>query len=391
MSHVLTRCHPETDAAFAERVRQLLARDTWDLDAPEGVALMQAVLRATYPLATVVEHDGFWAGGQRHTIVVDVDRDGLVRRAVLERVDRLYAHSGRAAYRAAAEIVGEGSLAEDIVASAFADVRETLTDDWSVDVVGAAVVAAARRLAQVAAPKETSGPDRAEAGPSPSEWAGASVLRRGARIALSGSAVESLLSSEREVLELAVLEDLKVSAIAERTRTTPTEVNHRLRDGILALRGGARPSAADTLRRWRAAEDARAKLAPHDATRPTQTVAVAHAWLDYQAATGAIAAGTVALVTDTDRRFIATSSGAGDLMGRGSVVGLHIDDVTPTYARALLPELWGVFDANGEMHGDYDCERPGRDPGRVPFQGVWGRPARDLQVGMLHAGAARDA
>lgn len=347
---------------------------------------MEAVLRATYPLATVAEHDGFWTGQQRRAVVVEVDRDGLVRQPAMDRLDRLYAHSGPAAYRAAADVVGDGARAEDIVAAAFSEVRGTLQDGWSIDRVGAAVVTAARSLAQEASgtvPSATGADGGAATTPSP--WAGTSIVRRGARVALTGPAVHRLLSSQREVLELAVLEDLKVGAIAERTRTTRTQVHHQLRDGILALRSDSRPSAADTLRRWRAEEAARAKLSPEDPTRPAQTAAVAHAWLDYQIATDAIRSGTVVLITDTDRRFVATNAGAGDLMGRGSVVGLHIDEVTASYARPLVPELWGIFDANGEMHGDYDCDRPGLDPIRVPFQGVWGRPAPDLQVGLLGA------
>jgi DNA-directed RNA polymerase specialized sigma24 family protein len=319
--------------------------------------------------------------------VVEADRDGLVRQPVLDRLDQLYAHSGAAAYRAAAEIVGDGAGAADIVAAAFRETRETLQAGWSIDRVGAAVVTAVRRLAQEASAADGSQAAREGADPTPSPWAGTSMVRRGARIGLSEPAVHNLLSSQREVLELAVLEDLKVGAIAERTRTTRTEVSHQLRDGILALRSASKPSAADTLRRWRAEEAARARLSLKDPTRPAQTAAVAHAWLDYQVATHAIPTGTVVLITDSDRRFVATNAGAGALMGRGSVVGLHIDDVTASYARPLVPELWGIFDASGEMHGDYDCDRPGLDPVRVPFQGVWGRPAPDLQVGLLGAPA----
>lgn len=384
MSHVLARCRPETDAGFQERVRTLTTRETWDLASAEGVALMQAVLRATYPLATVAEYDGVWSGGQRRTTVVEVDRDGLIREPVLDRHDRLYAHSGHAAYRAAAEIVGEGAVAERVVGAAFGEVREALDDGSPIDAAGAAVVEAARRLAHQAQPREgVDGNDGVGVESTASGWADASILRRGVRTVLHGQAVQRLRSAQREALELAVLEDLKVSAIAERTQATPTQVHARLRDGILALRSEATPSPADTLRRWRAAEEARATLAPDEPTRWARTVEVAHAWLDYQVAARAIPDGSVVLITDRDRRFVAASAGAGDLMGRGSVVGLHIEDVTAPYARALVPELWTIFDADGAMHGAYDCDRPGQEPVRVSFRGVWGRPAPDLQVGVL--------
>ena len=110
---------------------------------------------------------------------------------------------------------------------------------------------------------------------------------------------------------------------------------------------------------------------------------MAHAWLDFQVASGAIPPRIVVLVTDISRRFVTASANAGQTLARPSMIGLRIDDITAGYARPLVPELWTLFDANGSMAGDYDCDRPGQAPLRVPFHGVWGRPLPDLQVGYL--------
>jgi hypothetical protein len=110
---------------------------------------------------------------------------------------------------------------------------------------------------------------------------------------------------------------------------------------------------------------------------------VAHAWLDFQTVSGGVRPETVVLVTDSKRRFVATSGNAAQAFARPSVAGLRIDDITASHARPLLDELWNLFDAAGGMHGEYDCERPGMAPVRFPFRGVWGRPVPELQVGYL--------
>jgi hypothetical protein len=192
-----------------------------------------------------------------------------------------------------------------------------------------------------------------------------------------------LLSRLREALELSVLEDLKVSQIAERMRTTPAAVHGIFREALLAVRAGVRPSAATTLARWRDAERGWAVLSDRHPARHAQSAAVAHAWLDFQVASRAIPAETVVLVTDGERRFVAASANAGQTLARPAVVGLRIDDITASYARPLVPELWTLFDANGRMQGEYDCDRPDQAPIRTKFRGIWGRPLPDLQVGYL--------
>lgn len=280
--------------------------------------------------------------------------------------------------------------AELVVEQAFREIRGLADAGASVAAAGAAVETAAIRLANQAreasetAPSETVMIDSAPQ----AALAETSIRRGGARRALSGRALDTLLSSQREVLELSILEDLKVSAIADRMQTTPTVVHGHLRDALLAVSDGTPPTAEETLARWRDAQRAWAELPPNDPARPERSRSVAHAWLDFQVASHAVPGETVVLVTDTHRRFVTASANAASMLGRPSVVGMQIDDVTAAYARPLVSELWTLFDANGSMAGEYDCDRPRQAPIRIPFRGIWGRPIPDLQVGYLQAPVA---
>ena len=386
MSRVLAVCQPISDAAFGERVRHVVAQDRWDLDSPEGIALMQAILRQSYPMATVVGHDGVWSGGRRRTVVIDVWRDGLTTDVdhVTRWANAVYDQGAGPAYRAAMRIVGDTGAAEAILEQAFRELirqepRGASVED-AVRHLGAAVVRLATTM-RMSTPAEGSRPETLADPP----LAGTTLRLGAARAPLSRDVVDSLLSRQRVALELAVVEDLKVPAIADRLRTTPSVVHHLLKDALEAVRSGSRPSAATALASWREAQRAWGQLPPGHRERQQRALNVAHTWLDYQVASGAIPANTVVLVTDADRRFVAASANAAQTFGRASLIGPHIDDVTPGYARPVLPELWDLFDSNGSMHGDYDCDRPGQSPIRIPFRGIWGRPIPDLQVGYLQA------
>ena len=76
MSRVLPICFPASDVIFGERVRRVIARSRWDLQSPEGIALMQAVLRKNYPLATVLPEIRTLDGAWQPIRVVAVHRDG---------------------------------------------------------------------------------------------------------------------------------------------------------------------------------------------------------------------------------------------------------------------------------------------------------------------------
>lgn len=386
MSRVLAVCLPASDVEFGERVRQVVSQDRWDLDSPEGLALMQAVLRGTYPTATVRSH-GVSSGGRRRTVVIDVYRDGPPEAAAraVRWAEAVYDRSGTSAYRLAARILGEGGAAEWAVEQAFRDLRRSVPDDLSVEAGGAAIEAAAVRLANRARAAGHAPSDEIASDPVAAPALAETSLRKGAvRTVLSGRALARLLSSQREALELSVLEDLKVRDIAERMQTTPSIVHAHLNDALVAVGHGEPPSAETTLARWRETQRDWAALPAHHRARREHGLAAAHAWLDYQVASRAVSPKTVVLVTDTDRRFVATSGNAAQTFGRPSVAGLRIDDVTAAYARPLVPELWTLFDANGSMNGEYDCDRPGQVPVRTEFRGVWGRPLPDLQVGYLN-------
>lgn len=392
MTRILPVCLPASDVGFAERVRRVLSQDRWDLDSAEAIALMQAVLRQSYPMATVLSHDGVWAGGQRRTVVLDVYRDGAPGAAELEVrwAGAVYDRSGVAAYRLATRILGDGAAAELVVERAFREVRWSVEAGLSVEAGGAAVEAAARRLANDARLSAQPAPSAARTIDAPERpaLAGESVRQGAVRTVLTQAALARLLAAQRGVLELGVLEDLKVSEIAERMQTTSAAVHTLLREALLAVGSGVPPSSATTLAHWRAAQRRWDQLPANDLARAERGLVVAHAWLDYQVVSGAVEPQTAILVTGADRRFIAASANAGHILGRPSLIGLRIDDVTAAYARPLVAELWKMFVANGSMHGDYDCDRPGQPPIRIPFRGVWGRPLPDLQVGYLQSLAA---
>lgn len=388
MTSVVAVCLPASDVGFGERVRHVVSRerDQWDLDSPAGIALLQAILRETYPSATVLSH-GVSAGGRRRTVVLDVYRDGRPGAAAgaTNWAEAVYDRSGAIAYRVAARILGEGTAAESVVEQAFREVQTSAADDLSVEAGATAVEAAALRLANAARGREESEPGATltiDAVATP-PLAGTSLRKGGVLRALSGRAIARLFSAQREALELSVLEDLKVGEIAERMQTTPAAVHGHLRAALLAVGSGVPLSAATTLARWRDAQRSWAQLPAHHGARAERALAVAHAWLDFQVASSAVRPETVVLITDADRRFVASSGNAAQTLGRPSVVGLRIDDITAAYARPLVPELWNLFDANGGMSGEYDCDRPGQLPIRTQFRGIWGRPLPELQVGYL--------
>ena len=76
VSRVLPICFPASDVIFGERVRRVIAHNRWDLQSPEGIALMQAVLRRSYPMATVLREVQTLDGGWQPTRIVAVHRDG---------------------------------------------------------------------------------------------------------------------------------------------------------------------------------------------------------------------------------------------------------------------------------------------------------------------------
>ena len=73
MRRELLLCIPASDGTFRERVSRLVGTHPWDLRSPEGIALVQDVLRETYPSATVTAPGAFGDGNED---IVTVHRDG---------------------------------------------------------------------------------------------------------------------------------------------------------------------------------------------------------------------------------------------------------------------------------------------------------------------------
>jgi hypothetical protein len=80
VNRALAVSYPASDGEFGERVRAIVQDEDWNVDSMEGVALMEAVLRASYPMATIVA-DRTTGAGWAPRVVLDVYRDGRRRDA----------------------------------------------------------------------------------------------------------------------------------------------------------------------------------------------------------------------------------------------------------------------------------------------------------------------
>ena len=76
MDRAIAVCVPADDPVFGERVRLIVSQDRWDLGEAEGAALLEALLRRTYPSATVRAWRVPSGDGRNRTVRVDVYRDG---------------------------------------------------------------------------------------------------------------------------------------------------------------------------------------------------------------------------------------------------------------------------------------------------------------------------
>lgn len=365
MSRVLAVCTPDSDLSFGEHVRGVVAEDRFDLRSPEGVALIEALLRKSYPMATVLPKDIGAAGGWHATLVVEVDRDGLGDRGATDEegtrghlawVESVHGQSGGQAFETAMGILHDSDAAAAIVEQAFDEVAGSSDSGTSVEAGGAAVEAATHRLA---------------------------IDARAALGLVGDAAMSGLRPDQREALELAVFEDLEIDAIADRMQSSAAVIQELLRNALAAISSGAVPSAPAILGRWRGALHLWEALPEAHPDRIVHSLAVAHAWLEYQTATGAVASDEFVLITDSNRRFVAVTANAAPLLGRTSLVGKLVDDITAPAARPSLPDTWATFLADGAMVGDYACERPGLEPLMVTFRGYAGRPLPGLQVSYL--------
>ena len=387
MSHVQAVCMPATDQGFAERVQRVVAANRWNPDGPKALAALETSIRRTDPMAGVVIHDGMSVGGIRRTVVLHAFRDGAptARDARLAGVRALYESSAARVYGIAVATLGRGREAEVVVEQSFAELRRASSPDGGIADAEAELTASATRLTNEAKAARPPAPVPTRTGASTESTFITDTAQQISprHRSLRADTLARLPSIQRDALELAMLERLKVGAIADRMQTTTAAVHRLLRDALLAAGSGSSPTAASTLRQWRHAEsqwERRQADARDDSAAATE---VAHAWLDHQIASANVSADTTVVITDKGRRIVAATANAGATFGRPSIIGLRVEDVTAPYARAMVPTLWTMFEAGGAMEGEYDCERPGQEPVRLPFRGVWGCPLPTLQVGYL--------
>lgn len=147
MSVVFPAFYPAADRDFRDEARRVLDGRNWDFESDEAVALMQAVLQAQYPMATVVV-DRRNASGRDSSTFLDVYRDGVasIAAATLAWLSGVYDIAGPAAYRLALELLGDTRRAEAVVEQAFAElVRDARAET---DTAAKSVYAAAFRLAR---------------------------------------------------------------------------------------------------------------------------------------------------------------------------------------------------------------------------------------------------
>jgi hypothetical protein len=77
MTRLVATTYPLSDVPFARRVRETLAEHAWDLESEEGVALLEALLRVSYPVATIVSTSAVAPyGGIVVAQLLEIHRDG---------------------------------------------------------------------------------------------------------------------------------------------------------------------------------------------------------------------------------------------------------------------------------------------------------------------------
>jgi hypothetical protein len=81
MNSLVPVCFPSSDVRFGEQVRSFVHRERWHLDGAEGVALLQALLRTSYPMASVSSHEQVLSRDGHTVTVTEAYRDRAARAA----------------------------------------------------------------------------------------------------------------------------------------------------------------------------------------------------------------------------------------------------------------------------------------------------------------------
>jgi len=138
MMAVRAACFPPSDRRFARSVEQVMGATNGDLASPEGIALVQATLRKSYPVAVL--HPGETA------IEAHRDGSGPADESIASWLSAVYERHGGLVYGLAVRILGGATHAEDVVERAFLEVARTGGTALTVADAGRDVCAEACRL-----------------------------------------------------------------------------------------------------------------------------------------------------------------------------------------------------------------------------------------------------
>ncbi|CAN5580874.1 hypothetical protein BH20CHL7_BH20CHL7_06460 [soil metagenome] len=337
---------------------------------------MQALLRQSFPQSTVQPTLVRSSAGALMTHTVNVHRDGLaavpgsaVPGLALTHVGSAYERFGPLAYQTAIQVSGDAAAAEAIVEQVFTASRSTMWAAMAVEHVGPAILGEVRRLSHAARRSAASS-------------------RPTVPLSADGPGMEAmtwLRPAQRVALELAYIEGLPVRAVAERMQRPVSGVNQLLADALHSVKEPVARPIKRILSDWRAERRAWDALPDGHPGRLERSLAVAEAWLEYQAGADAILPEEAVLIVDRDRRYIAVTPNAARMFGRRSVVGLYVDDLTAENVRAGTPDVWATFVADGSLAGEYYGDRPAQPPIRLHYRAFADRPLPGLFVSHVTA------
>ncbi len=142
MMAVRAACFPPSDRRFARSVEQVMGATNGDLSSPEGIALVQATLRKSYPVAVL--HPGETA------IEAHRDGSGPADESIASWLSAVYERHSVAAYTLSLRVVGDPALAERAVELAFSEIARVTPTSVAVEAIEPTIQAAVCRFALAA-------------------------------------------------------------------------------------------------------------------------------------------------------------------------------------------------------------------------------------------------
>jgi hypothetical protein len=139
--------YPDGDASFCATARSVLTAAPWDFGSDEDIALMAAVLRRSYPLASVVVDRAGEPGSASGTFV-GVLRDGASATASADVawLSAVYDRAAGPAYRLTLRLLQDTARAQAVVEAAFGQLLHGPRAD--IEAAAASVYGVAFRLAR---------------------------------------------------------------------------------------------------------------------------------------------------------------------------------------------------------------------------------------------------